>query len=507
LVLALCVLFAALPAVANAETAFDASMRGARAAAARRVMVTDKRYSSGIYTYYTSGNSWVMVSPSGWTSGYLPGELWAAYSLTGDAWYADNAQHRDAGLRTSSLNASSTDIGMRFFYSHARAYQMVGNTGSRNTALAAANIEAARFDPTIGALRSRVATDGVRVIVDELINLEILYWGADNGGPALWRETARLHARTVARDFIRDDGGVHHVVVYDPQSGEVIGKEKGQGYSADSEWSRGQAWAIHGFTNSYRHTGDPVLLEAARKVSDHYLANLPSDMVPYWDLSAPNIPDEPRDSSAAAIAASGLIDLALLDPVPANRLRYEAAARATLMSLASPAYLSAGGNPAVLLHGTLNYWSGTADVGQSFGDYFFLEAIQRARRLPAAGPALPVRRMRASSGKPYRAIDGNPATSWTSSGKQWLELDLSKRRTVSSVGLGVRYGGSQSAKFKIYTSTDRRKWRLVASARSSAETAEMETYTFQPRRARYVRIVCAGTSRSRTNGISEAAVR
>jgi unsaturated chondroitin disaccharide hydrolase len=483
-------------------------MRAVSISAAKRVAATEKRLRTGQFTYYTVGNSWAVVGPNGWSSGYFPGELWAAYALTGDGWFAEHATSRVRSLKASGIDASSTDIGMRYFYSHARAYQMTGNTASRGVAFAAAAGEAARFSPEIGAIRSREDSAGVQVIVDELMNLEILYWGAENGGPAAWSETARTHARTIARDFVRPDGSVHHILVYDPIDGTVVGELEGQGYSTGSMWSRGQAWAVHGFANSYRHTGDPVLLEAARKVADRYLDDLPPDMVPYWDFRAPNIPDEPRDSSAAAIAASGLIDLALLDPDPANRARYEAAARATMTSLASPAYLSAGGNPAILLHGTMNYHSGAAvDVGQSFGDYFFLEALQRLRRLPSTDPALAVRRMRASSGKANRAVDGQLGTAWTSSGNQWLEFDLGRRRTVSAVDLAVSSGNSRSAKFKFYVSNDRRTWKWVSAARSSAETLLPETYTLQSKRARYVRVVCSGTSRGRTNGISEAAVR
>ena len=506
--MALAMLLVALPTVASAETAFDSRMRAVRSSAARRVASTDKRVGSGRFTYFTSGSSWVTVAANGWTSGYLPGELWAAYSLTGNSGYAHRAIKRDRYLKASALNSSSNDVGMRFFYSHVRAYQMTGSASARREALAAARKEAARFQPALGALRSRTSTEGSQVIIDELINLELLYWGADNGGSSSWREKARTHARTAARDLVRSDGSVHHIVVYNPSTGAVVGEMKGQGYSVDSMWSRGQAWAIHGFADSYRHTRDPVLLETARKVADRYLADVPADMVPYWDFRAPNIPDEPRDSSAAAIAASGLIDLALLDPLPDNRVRYEQAARATLLSLSSPAYRSTGRNPAILLHGTMNYHSPrTIDVGQSFGDYFFLEALQRLRRLPSSEPAIPIRRVRASSGKANRAVDGSLGTSWTSSGKQWLQLDLGRRRTVSAVSLAVRYGTSRSAGFKIYTSNDRRHWRLVSSARSSAETVGAETYSFQPRRARFVRVVCSGTSRSRANGIAEAAVR
>jgi unsaturated chondroitin disaccharide hydrolase len=504
-----CALFlSAMPTIASAETAFDSRIRAVRSAAARRVVTTDKRVGTGRFTYFTSGNSWVTVAANGWTSGYLPGELWASYSLTGDSSYATRAVKRDRYLKASALNSSSTDIGMRFFYSHVRAYQMTGSSGARKEALAAAGKEAARFNPTLGALKSRTSAEGSQVIIDELINLELLYWGADNGGSASWRDKAHTHALTVARDLVRSDGSVHHIIVYNPSTGAVVGEMAGQGYSVDSMWSRGQAWAVHGFADSYRHTRDPILLETARKVADRYLAELPADMVPYWDFRAPNIPDEPRDSSAAAIAASGLIDLALLDPLPENRARYEQAARATMLSLSSSAYRSTGRNPAILLHGTMNYHSPkTIDVGQSFGDYFFLEALQRLRALPSAEPAIPIHRVRASNGRPGLAVDGSLSTSWTSSGKQWIEFDLGHRKTVSAVSLAVRNGASRSAGFKIYTSNDRRHWKLVSSARSSAETADAETYGFAPRSARYVRVQCSGTSRSRTNGIAEAAVR
>jgi unsaturated chondroitin disaccharide hydrolase len=506
--LALAAILAAAPAAASAETAFDYRMRLARGSATSRVMATEKRIRPGLFTYYAPGTSWATSGPSGWASGYLPGELWAAYSLSGDGWFSDRAKTRQTPLKSSIISGWPDDTGMRFFYSHVRAYQMTGNTSSRNLAFAAAEGEAMRFSPIIGAIRSRIGSETVAVIVDELVNLEILYWGAENGGPSYWRDFAQLHARTTARDFIREDGSVRHMVYYNPITGEVVNASKGGGYSPDSAWARGQAWAIHGFSNSYRHTGDPVLLAAARKVADHYLAELPADMVPYWDFDAPGIPNEPRDSSAAAIAASGLLDLAQLDPVPENRVRYEAAARATLLSLASPAYFSAGGNPAILLHGTQNYHSGMGvDSGLAFGDYFFLESLQRLRRFPAAEPAFRVRRLRASKGKPYRASDGKLSTWWASTGNQWIEFDLGKRRTASAVSLAIRSGTSRSAKFKIYTSNDRRRWKHVASARSSAETLEPETYTFKPTRARYVRVVCSGTSRTKANEITEAAVR
>jgi unsaturated chondroitin disaccharide hydrolase len=213
------------------------------------------------------------------------------------------------------------------------------------------------------------------------MNLQLLFWGADHGGPPSWREMALEHARTAARDFVRSDGSTFHVVEYDPATGAVRARGTAQGYAPWSTWSRGQAWAIYGFSAAFRETRDPALLSAARRVADWYLAHVPPDHIPFWDFDAPQAPAAaPRDSSAAAVAASGLLDLAALDPVAENRVKYSAAARETIVALSSPHYLSRTQGGAALLHGALNYWSpSTIDVGLSFGDYFFIESLMRLR--------------------------------------------------------------------------------------------------------------------------------
>lgn len=502
------VLLGAPTASAFAVSGFDPAILSATRFAAKQVTATEKKLPAWTYTYYTSGSQWLTWGPSGWTSGYLPGELWSLYSLTGDPWFRTHAASRQDPIHKVSIDASSTDIGIRYYYSYALGFEQTGNQRYSAHALKAAAGEAARFMPAVGVVRSRNTSGTCQVVIDELMNVQILYWGAEHGGPAAWRDIAHRHATTVARDFVRPDGSIYHVVDYDPATGAVEDVERGQGYSESSMWARGQGWAIHGFATAWRKTKDPEMLATARKVADRYLSDLPTDSVPYWDFADPNIPDSPRDSSAAAVAASGLLDLAVNDPDPANRARYESAARETLASLTSHAYLSTGTVPSVLLHGTMNYWTaGTRDVGQSFGDYFLLEALQRLRRLPSTSPALHVRRVRASKGKPAAAVDGKLSTAWVSRGKQWIEVDLGRARTVQSVTVAVRWGQSRSATLKMYTSRDRKHWTLVSRARSSGETASAETYAFKPVAARYVRLACSGTSVNKVNGISELAVR
>ena len=244
---------------------------------------------------------------------------------------------------------------------------------------------ASRYGPAVGMTRSWGKRDSPRftVIVDNLMNLELLFWAARHGGDPAWYGMALSHAVRSARDHGRGDGSTFHVVDYDARNGKLRGKRTRQGYARDSTWSRGQAWAVYGFTMAYRETGDRRLLAAARRAADWYLAHLPADLVPYWDFDAPGIPDAPRDSSAAAIAASGLLELAELDPDAAQGARYHAAAEATLASLSSDRYLARGHpDQSILLHGTQDRPRGRYDTGLVFGDYYFIEALLRHQSPP-----------------------------------------------------------------------------------------------------------------------------
>jgi unsaturated chondroitin disaccharide hydrolase len=338
------------------------------------------------------------------------------------------------------------------------------------------------------------------------MNLPLLRWAAEHGGPASLREIADHHAYTIARDFLRDDGSTYHMVFYDDATGAVKLKTTASGYGSESMWARGQAWGINGFAAAYRETGDAVFLEAARRVTDRYLADLPADMVPYWDFRDPAIPATPRDSTAAAIAASGMIDLALAEPDAANAVRYADAARHTLASLMSRAYASHGANPAVLLHGTYLWRSGVIDRGLAYGDAFFLEALLRLRRLAPRGAELTVTRARASAGDAAQAIDGRLGTAWTARGAQWLELDLGSAHKAGALRIALRHGASRAARLWVATSTDRRHWRAGVTTMTSGETSGYETLGFALRTARYVRVRCDGTSVGRGDAIAEVEV-
>jgi unsaturated chondroitin disaccharide hydrolase len=386
---AACLLAAACPAPAAA----DPVVRFAE----RQLARTDAKVRHGAYPNYTlRSGRWHLTPPEAWTSGFFPGAMWLLYRHTGDPAWRRRAARRQAPLAGQRRNTTTHDVGFIVGTSYGVAARMTRRRRYRRVGLAAAASLASRFNPVVGATRSW-GRRGRRftVIVDNLVNIQLLLWGARHGGPESWREIARRHALTAVRDHVRPDGSTFHVVDYDASTGRVLRKRTKQGAHADSTWSRGQAWAIHGFAAAYRHTRDRRLLRAARRVSRWWMAHVPRDRVPFWDFDAPGVLPRTgpkpatfsarrrrpaRDSSAAAIAASGLLDLARVEPRRGSARRFRRAALATLRSLSSRRYLARGRRSrSILLHGTGHYARGNADSGLIFGDYYFLEALLRAR--------------------------------------------------------------------------------------------------------------------------------
>src|SRR5882757_16317 len=189
-------------------------------------------------------------------------------------------------------------------------------------------------------------------IMDNMINLELLFWAAKNGGSQHLYDIAVKHAETTMNNHFRPDYSSYHVVVYDTATGKKIKGITHQGYSDSSMWARGQSWAIYGFTMVYRETKDNKFLDFAQKVTDVYLKNLPEDLIPYWDFNAPNIPNEPKDASAACVVASALLELStfITDTIKGNE--YRSKAKKMLASLSSDKYQSRNVNNAFLLHST-----------------------------------------------------------------------------------------------------------------------------------------------------------
>ena len=383
---ALLILVAAPPATATGPVMRFAERQLARA---------DAELRAGRYPSHTKPSGrWAVTGPGAWTSGFLPGAMWLAYRHTRDPVWRRRAERRQAMLAGQRLNTRTHDVGFIFLSSYVRAWALTGRPAYRRMALRAAGSLASRFNPRVGATRSwgRRGSRRFTVIIDNLMNLELLFWADRHGGRRAWSSKAHRHALTTLRDHVRPDGSTYHVVDYDGATGQALGRRTAQGAFAESTWSRGQAWAINGFATAYRYTRDGRLLQAARRVARWWSTHVPPGGVPFWDFHAPSLPSAglwpgapfggtavpARDSSAAAIAASGLLDLARLDPDRANARRFRDTARSTLRTLSSRRYLARGTRArSVLLHGTANHPGGLADTGLIYGDYYFLEALAR----------------------------------------------------------------------------------------------------------------------------------
>lgn len=328
----------------------------------------------------TDSTDWEFVSVNGWTSGFFAGILWQLADYTNDPELRAQAHRWTVPLERIFEGHYDHDLGFQFLLSYGQALEITGDEQYRGPLMEAASKLADRFNPTVGAIKSWDWSEDWRfpVIADNMMNLELLLWGAKNGGEEEWRDIAIAHARTTTRDHIRDDGGSFHVVVYDPETGAVESKITHQGAADMSTWARGQAWMIHGFTMMYRETGEEEFLDTARRLADYYVERLPQDGVPYWDFQAPGIPDTYRDASAGAIAASGLLELSTFTE-GAEAARYRSTAERALATLAGPQYLTRGSeNPAVLRH-MVGHLPGGSEIDMSiiYGDFYFIEGLRR----------------------------------------------------------------------------------------------------------------------------------
>ncbi|WP_274649696.1 glycoside hydrolase family 88 protein [Paenibacillus humicola] len=316
-----------------------------------------------------------------WTSGFWPGLLWVMHGVTGKAHYKEAAWHWDERLERWFIAPDGQlhhDVGFQFLPTAVIKYKETGDKDGLRRGLEAANYLAGRFNPAGNFIR---AWNGDRIgwaIVDCMMNIPLLFWASEISQDPRFKHIAMRHADTALRVSVRDDGSVNHIVSFDPESGEFIEAIGGQGLAADSAWSRGTAWGLHGFALAYRWTGEVRYLNAAKRIAHYFLAALPEDSVPYWDFRLESTDGEPRDSSAAAIAASGLLEIA--ESVPAaERSLYAGAAERILLSLTERyATWDLPAHEAILTAATGHRPAGNfIDGSLIYGDYYYVEAIAK----------------------------------------------------------------------------------------------------------------------------------
>ena len=345
----------------------------------------------------SNGNNWNLAGPSAWTSGFFPGQLWFMYEKTLSGSWLTQAQAETAYMQGQDVNASDHDIGFKILGSYGNAYRITRDPAAMSVIQTAAKAMATNlwrpFPDGTGVIESwpnfDIKGDYYTVIIDNMMNLELLLFAAENGGDPAWRKMAIFHAEKTMQNHVRaQDGSTFHVVGYDETTGAVVAQYTWQGFSDSSTWSRGQAWGLYGFTMVYRYTQDSRFLTTAENLADYFISHLPSDNVPYWDFHFTQGSTAPRDSSAAAIAAAGLLELstyvAPTDPVRAAG--YHTAALNILSSLSSSAYLgNSTTGQGILLHGTAAFPQKSGiDVSLIYGDYYFLQGCYRARSAPPA---------------------------------------------------------------------------------------------------------------------------
>ena len=321
------------------------------------------------------------VCQENWTMGFWPGILWYAYEASGDAALETAARGYTEALDFIARQpAYDHDIGFIMFPSFGNGFRLTGDPAYKEAVLATAERLAALFNPAVGTIlswpREVPNFGGHNTIMDNMLNLETLFWAAENGGDPAWKDIAITHADTTMRYNFRPDGTSYHVAVYDAETGAHKYSCTHQGYADDSMWARGQAWGIYGYTMVYRFTREPRFLEFAQKIADVYLARLPEDKVPYWDFCDPEIPNASKDASAAAVVASALLELSTYTDG-----KYRADAEAMLRSLYEN-YRAPEGCDSFLLHSTGHHPAGKEiDYSIVYADYYFIEALLRLKNL------------------------------------------------------------------------------------------------------------------------------
>lgn len=316
-----------------------------------------------------------------WTSGFWPGILWILYDMTGKEHYKEAAWRWDEKLEQASVrnNNFHHDVGFQYLPTAVIKHKLTGDSDGLRRGLQAANFLAGRFNLNGSFLRAWNQDKIGWSIVDSTMNLSILFWAAEMTGDPRFEQIGRAHADTVVDKFIREDGSVNHILSFDPKTGELIESLGGQGAGPLSAWSRGASWALHGLANVYRYTGEVRYLRAAQRVANYFLACLPEDDVAHWDFrAAESLDDEPRDTSAATCAASGLIELAEFLPVIEGNVYRRAAERMLLSLTQKYGTWDQPEHQAILLEGTGNKPAGqNVNVSLIYGDYYYVESIAK----------------------------------------------------------------------------------------------------------------------------------
>lgn len=322
-----------------------------------------------------------------WCSGFFPGTLWYLYENSRNPEVLNYARMYTDRVEREKYTTNNHDVGFMLYCSFGNGFRLTGDEHYKDVLLTGARSLATRYKPHIGLIRSwdhNKENWQYPVIIDNIMNLELLLWASKQSGDSVFKEISLSHAdKTIAYHF-RPDYSSYHVVSYDTITAQPHLRQTHQGYADESAWSRGQAWGLYGYTYLYRETNNERYLEQARSIADFLLhhPNMPQDYIPYWDYNSPEIPNTPRDASAACIMASALTELS--DYVDAERAtKYMQVVETQIRTLASPEYTAKTGENGcfILRHSTGNYPAQSeVDVPLPYADYYYLEALTRLKK-------------------------------------------------------------------------------------------------------------------------------
>nr|WP_230414988.1 glycoside hydrolase family 88 protein [Paenibacillus allorhizosphaerae] len=337
---------------------------------------------------HVSDKSWKYKKESynNWTAGFYPGMLWLSYQYTKDEKFKQAAEQATTRFKDRLKNAGLSDthdLGFLYTLTTAAQWMAVKDTAAKQTTVEAADALLKRYRPESDLIQAwgkkGDKNNGGRIIIDTMMNLPLLYWASEQTNNEAYRKAAISQANKTLKYIVRPDNSSFHTYYFDQNNGQPLRGATHQGYKDDSTWARGQAWGIYGFALSYRYTKNEEYLEASRKMARYFIEHLPPDQVAYWDFNVPVLADTPRDSSASAIAACGVLEL--LGHLPKDdkdRAYFEKFVNDSMTSLVN--HYSTKNDPdaqGLLKYGAYNVNNKEFNQHTIWGDYFYLEALMR----------------------------------------------------------------------------------------------------------------------------------
>lgn len=330
----------------------------------------------------------LVPSNSGWwCSGFYPGTMLYLQETFNNDTFRQELKEKLAILKKEQFNTTTHDLGFMMYCSFGNLNRLYPDTAFKNILIQSARSLSTRFSPVTGCIRSWDSKNKKEfiVIIDNMMNLELLFYATRVTGDSSFYKTAITHANTTMKNHFRPDHSSYHLVVYDSETGNILAKKTAQGAQDTSAWARGQAWGLYGYTLMYRETRDKKYLELANEIAGFLLhhPNLPADKIPYWDFNAPGIPNAPRDASTGSLMASALLELATYNK-KARAKEYVQTAMLILQSLSSDQYLSkTGENKGFLIKHGVGHLPARSevDVPLTYGDYYYVEALMRYKKL------------------------------------------------------------------------------------------------------------------------------